>query len=177
MIVLDQQQKIADYWKNICKNYSIQNNRQRHNVIYRHAFAMAVLENSVLPMKVIGNMIDRDHATVIHARKNHQTNYLYDKKYAAAYLQISNKIKDFCEEYDDSLMVLLKSRAVKITDEGLLRELEETQERKIKRLEDKYKSEAETLRLENKALSKTLTKALERNHYLHEELARLKNII
>lgn len=177
MIVIDQHEKIANYWNQISKKHSIQNNRQRHNVVYRHAFAVSVLENSVIPMKVIGKMIDRDHATVIHARKSHQMNYLYDKKYAAVYLNMSEQIREFVEDYDDNLMALLKSRAVKITDSGLLKELEETLERKVKRLDDKYHLEGETLRLENKVLSKSLKKALERNDVLHKELARLKNLL
>lgn len=177
MIIVEQFDTIKSLWEELSKECNVKPTRERYNVIHRHAFAVACLENTVLPMKQIGKVLKRDHATVIHSRKNHKWNLIHDKTYARVFHLFSTKIADVCDEYDDKLNDLIRKRAIVINDSDVMDNWELTYERKIKRLQERYVSEIEVLRHTNKSLSKALKRAEERNEALNKECLRLKNLL
>ena len=177
MIILEQRTSIQELWESVCKEHNVENNRQRYNVIHRHAFAVACLEQTMLPMKTIGRIISRDRSTVIHSRKNHKWNLINDKTYTRIYHLFSEEIAKCAEEYDSGLQEVLNNRVARVGDESLVRQYQDSYERRIKRLEDKYESEREVLQHKLKATSKALKRAEERNKVLNNECLRLKNLL
>lgn len=177
MIIIEQRQSIQDFWDKVCKENNVQNNRQRYNVIHRHAFAVACLDNTMLSMKTIGSIIGRDHATVIHSRKNHKWNAIHDKTYIRLYHFFSQEVGKCAEEYDAGLQEVISNRVATVGDDSLVGQYKDSYERKIKRLQDKYETELEVLRHKLKATSKALKRADERNVVLNNECLRLKNLL
>jgi len=177
MIIIEQKDTIQELWERIAREHNVQPTRDRYNVIHRHAFAVACLENTVLPMKQIGKILNRDHATVIHSRKNHKWNLINDKTYARVYNLFTSEIEKTCERYDDQLQELLRERSIKINDSDIINNWELTYERKIKRLQERYVGEVEVLQHTNKSLVKALKRAEERAKNLNAECLRLKNLL
>ena len=65
-MILDQQQMIKALWDNVVIENDIRDNRKRHNIVWRHAFAVAVTEATALSYQLIGQIINKDHSTVIY---------------------------------------------------------------------------------------------------------------
>ena len=177
MIILEQKDSIQELWDKVSEENNVQNNRQRYNVIHRHAFAVACLEQTVLTTKTIGRILGRDHATVIHSRKNHKWNLINDKTYARVYHLFSEEIIKCADRYDQGLQEILNSRIARVDDDFLVTQYKDSYERKIKRLQDKYDTELEVLRHQLKATTKALKRAEERNKVLNHECLRLKNLL
>lgn len=177
MIVLEYQSAVQKVWDRAVKNFEITKTRDRHNVIYRHAFSVACLDHTNLSQKVIGRIIDRDHATVIHARNNHGWNLLRDKTYAKAYLYFGEILSSQTAQHEDIVQDLLKEHTNRTSDRSMIERYTDIYENKLSRLEKKYSSELETLRHENKAISKALKEANKRNNELNTECLRLKNLL
>jgi len=177
MIIIEYQIAIKKIWERAVKEFDVKPNRERHNVIYRHAFSVACLDNTNLSMKVIGRLIDRDHATVIHARKNHNWNLLQEPTYAQAYTYFSELLSNKTAQHEDILQSLLKEQSIKSTDKDMVARYTDIYENKLKRLETKYVSELETLRHSNKTLSRTLKETTKRMNQLNTECLRLKNLL
>ena len=177
MIVLEYQAAVQKIWDKATVEFNVEKSRERHNVIYRHAFSVACLDNTTLSMKVIGRIIGRDHATVIHARKNHSWNIIQEKAYAQAYCFFSEMLSKKTGEHEDIIQEFLRSNTPISTDKSMIQRYTDIYEAKLKRLEGKYEQEIQTLRHENKVLSKTLKIAEERTKDLNTECLRLKNLL
>jgi hypothetical protein len=177
MIILEYQLAVKKIWKNAAKQFNIKKSRDRHNVIYRHAFTVACLDNTTLSMKVIGSIIGRHHATVIHARSNHSWNVIRDKAYAQAYLFFSDMLSKQTDEYEDVIRDYIRTAEPEINQKGMIQRYTSIYEGKIERLETKYSEELKTLRHENKTLSKELKNFQERTDNLNKECIRLKNLL
>jgi hypothetical protein len=91
---VNQQHQLEEYWKQIVRTHGLDDSRNRRNVVYRHAFMVAAKEISGLTFKAIGNLLHRDHASVIHAQKSHEANMRFDKNYAKVYQNIYMDISD-----------------------------------------------------------------------------------
>ena len=177
MIVLEYQLAVQKIWDDATRQFEIKNSRERHNVVYRHAFSVACLDNTTLSMKVIGRIIGRDHATVIHARKNHSWNIIREKPYAQAYCFFSEMLSKKTNEHEDIIQEFLRTNVSVSTEKGMIERYTDIYEAKLKRLEGKYEQELQSLRHENKVLSKTLKMAEERTRELNTECLRLKNLL
>jgi hypothetical protein len=177
MMILEYQLSVKQVWENAKAEFNIKPTRDRRNVIYRHAFSVACLDNTNLSMKVIGAITNRDHATVIHARKNHSWNLIHEKSYSQAYCFFSEILSKQSDEQDEVIQTLLRTTALPNPNKDIVQRYTDIYEAKIKRIERKYEQELETLRFEHKALSKALKTAQKRNEVLNKECLRLKNLL
>lgn len=100
---MSQQVQLTEYWNDLIKENKIEDNRHQKNVMYRNAFMMAAREYSSLGITDISRIVDRHHATVIHAQKHHDSNIRFSKIYRNAYQRISSHLSDmFILEVDFS---------------------------------------------------------------------------
>ena len=100
---MSQQVQLTEYWNELTKESNIEDNRHQKNVMYRNAFMMAAREFSSLGITDISRIVDRHHATVIHAQKHHDSNIRFSKIYRNAYHRISSHLADmFILEVDFS---------------------------------------------------------------------------
>jgi len=82
-------------WDKICKENDIVNvSRVRKNVIYRHSFLVAVRKHSTLSLSETGRLMGKDHATVLHACKQHEMNYKFDSNYKMVYYLIDEMVRE-----------------------------------------------------------------------------------
>jgi hypothetical protein len=92
---LSQLKACRKLWNKISKDNEVPNvSRQRKHVIYRHSFLKAVRKHSTLSLSEIGNLVDKDHATVLHACKQHETNYKFDSTYKSVYYLIDEMVRE-----------------------------------------------------------------------------------
>ena len=88
---LSQKRLASDLWVKITKNKKIPlKSRKREYVIYRHSFLVALRKYSTMSLDAIGKILGKDHATVIHACKQHEMNYKFDRDYKAVYYQVDD---------------------------------------------------------------------------------------
>jgi len=91
---MSQQEQLEEYWEDLTKKERIGNNRYQRNVMFRHAFSVAAREASRLSLQQLGKVIGRDHATVLHACKNHESNMKFSSIYRQAYTHIASTLSD-----------------------------------------------------------------------------------
>lgn len=90
-----EQYKVSEHlWLEIKLANELTESRERRNVIYRHAFSVAVRTLSKLTVQRIGKILGKDHATVIHAVKAHEGNYNYDPDYRNIYDKIHKRVAE-----------------------------------------------------------------------------------
>ena len=88
---LSQKKLAADVWAKITKHKEIPlKSRKREYVIHRHSFLVAMRKYPTMSLDAIGTVLGKDHATVIHACKQHEMNYKFDRDYKSVYYQIDN---------------------------------------------------------------------------------------
>lgn len=66
-------------WERYSELFNIKPNRERHNIVCR--FAFMVSSRRAFTTKQIGAVMNKDHATVIHAAKCHEMNLKFDSEY------------------------------------------------------------------------------------------------
>lgn len=154
--LVTQETVLKRIWQSLIKQHKIEENRHRRNVIFRHSFATAARANSDLSLIAVSKIIKKDHATVIHAMKQHETNYLYDDNYRTIYNsiaeQVTSKLAEFRFEVNRKpaeLTVINADRALKIQNMHLKRQindlkkdieiLKELHENQMKGLAKNYK--------------------------------------
>lgn len=97
--LVTQESVLVELWKNLVKDYDITSSRKRNNVRFRHAFATCVRVHSDLSLMAIGKLLGKDHATVLHAMKQHEMNYLYDATYRKIYEDITKYVEKALDQY------------------------------------------------------------------------------
>ncbi len=175
IVVIDQQMMLKGLWEGIKKQEGIKDNRERGNVIWKHAFSVAVMEQTSLSLQRIGQILGKNHATILHAKKQHQPNYTYDSKYRLCYEQISDAIAEIVDEYDVEVKRAMRSRSTIINPS--LDKLEEEWERKLQRLQRKANEQYAELEKRYNAVSKALKQQTKRADELNTECLRLKNLL
>ncbi len=173
----DQYMALDKFWKNIVKERGITGSRQRINVIYRHTFSCVCYDISTLPIVQISSILDRDHATVIHAVKNNEHNRKYDHSYETIYIWMHNEISQILKSHIDenamSILTRVRDRNPEIDIDTLLEGVNRDWTIKMSLL----KEENIQLKKENKSLSKYANSTNQRNKLLESELKRVKNLI
>lgn len=164
-------------WRKVVKERGITESRARMNVIYRHAFSSICYNMSTLPVVQIASIIDRDHATVLHAAKMNVTNRKYDQKYESVYLwlhgEISKVLKDHIEERAEAVMHRVRQTNPDLDVESLVQSVKADVSIKF----DLIKEENERLKKENDTISKQFKIISSRNKILESELKRVKNLL
>jgi hypothetical protein len=97
--IITQEKVLIKLWKQITKGYKITETRERRNVRFRHAFLVSARMNANLSLHAVARILNKDHATVIHAVKQHESNYVYDDVYRTVYNAISDSIISALAEY------------------------------------------------------------------------------
>lgn len=91
---VNQQQQLIEYWKAVENTHNIAKNRERKNVMFRHAFMVVAKELSSLSLAAVGSILNKDHATVLHAIRQHEGNmkfiHMYSRIYKNMYMDISD---------------------------------------------------------------------------------------
>tara|TARA_Y100000114_G_scaffold75036_1_gene68786 strand:+ start:173 stop:727 length:555 start_codon:yes stop_codon:yes gene_type:complete len=85
---------ITNFWKKYEKKNKIGKSRERKNVIHRQAFMQVARETAKLPCIKVAGILEKNHATVIHACKLHETNYRFDADYREIHSFMYKKINE-----------------------------------------------------------------------------------
>lgn len=169
---------LQNFWKQYTKQQGYADNRRRPNIIIKHSFASACRIKTNLSLNQIASIIDKDHASVVHAMRNHKSNMQFLPTYAYVFEEISNGISHAVDRQVDVY------EANKLYTLNALRErLIETSQRlrlKIKeynQLRDTESKKPLRIQEENEVLKKYNKQLQERNKKLNKELQRLKNLL
>lgn len=169
---------IKEFWEDYADEVGFIDNRKRENVRIKHAFFVSAQELTSVALADIGAIIDKDHATVLHAKKKHEENLLYLPGYKAVYQEIkynlekrldSDETKNEVSLIDD--VKELRARLINVTARLRMKTIEvNTLHRQIK------ESPARAVE-ENKFFSKQNRELYQKNKYLQAEVNRLKNLL
>jgi hypothetical protein len=169
---------VKKLWFDYTEQSDFVDNRQRKNIIVKHSFAVAVKKLTSMSLSDIGSIIDKDHATVIHANKKHDENMMYLGGYKETFNLFFRELRKLLE------ISIIESEADDIDDNKELRNrLIDTSSRlRLQIIENKkLKKQMETSPAraveENKILSKMLKEVRQRNDKLNAELIRIKNLL
>jgi len=157
-----------ELWKNIVKNYRIGEGRERENVRVRHAFAVALSNETHLTYAAIGDIMGKHHATVVHSRKSHEANMRYDKSYPGIYDLIINQIREFVIDNTEEIVAMVENNSY-LSDS--------TVKNYVSALNKKHKRQIQELEEERNILRKQLREMKMRNEMLHDKYARLRNLV
>lgn len=164
-------------WRKVVRERGVTESRARLNVIYRHAFSVICYNMSTLPVVQIASIIDRDHATVLHAVKINVTNRKYDQRYESVYLwlhgEISKILKDHIEERAEAVMHRVRQSNPDLDVDSLIQSVKADVSIKFNLM----KEENEKLKKENQIIAKQLKIMGSRNKILESELKRIKNLV
>lgn len=165
-----------DFWDEYCDDNGVVDNRQRKNIIHKHSFLTCLKELTTLSLMDIGSILNKDHATVLHASRSHEMNYKFDMNYRVVYNRLSSQLQQFMFTLDMIPKDLLDAN--KNLDSGHFKYLEVSKKLRLKILEfQEYKN---SMRDEIKKITvvKDYIKSLEsRNEKLNRELLRIKNLM
>lgn len=175
IVVIDQQAMLKSLWENLKEVEGIKDNRERDNVIWKHAFSVAVLEQTSLSLQRIGSIMNKNHATILHAKKQHDSNLTYDAKYRQCYHQISEAIADIVDEYDAEVRKAIRSRTTIVNPS--LDKLEKDFELKLLNQQRRADERYEELLRKYEFIANQLKLQTARANKLNEEAKRLKNLL
>jgi len=176
-ITIDQKMFIKTLWKEIQQANQIRDNRIRENIRWKHAFMCVVSEQTVLSLKEIGRVLNKDHATVIHARKMHESNMMCDERYRNIYNMISAEVEETLDQYQDQIFEVVRNKQLPNNGAAIEETIFSMYEERIESLKKRHKKEILQLKSENSILTKEYQRALLRAQGLNEECKRLKNLL
>lgn len=90
--------RLSIQWQYYRDLYQIGNSRKQEYVMLRHAFMVASRE--LFSTTAIASVMGKNHATVLHASKNHEMNYRFSELYREGYIFAKNLLKDIKEIND-----------------------------------------------------------------------------
>ncbi len=91
---MGQKVMLEHYWKDVKKQWAVDDNRVQRNVMYRNAFMVAANKYSSLSITSIAKILGKHHAMVIWANKNHEVNLRFSKVYYKAYEIMSHQFAE-----------------------------------------------------------------------------------
>jgi hypothetical protein len=169
---------VNKFWNRYTKSKGYIDNRQRCNIIIKHAFSVACRKHTSLSLSEIGGVINKDHATVLHAGKNHDANIKYLANYERTYKEVERELLQTMYHQDD-ISSAEEIHTIKELRERLIM-ISQKLRYKILELNYLYKQESSLpirMEEENTFLKKHNRELHERNKRLEKELARVKNLI
>lgn len=148
--------------------------RERKHVMHRHAFMVAVRDCTKLTYAEIGRVMRKNHATVIHSLKQHETNMRFDHEYKPVY-------EAYCIELSAISDMLIEDGDIfypKDANEMRLR-LINMSKRIRGHIVEKKELELKLIKVkrERKYLKDHNVDLLKRNDFLDSELKRLKRLL
>ena len=173
----DQQLLVRNYWSTIEETHNVGLNRERRNVLYRFAFFVTCRELSNLSLSTIGRILKKDHATVIHAMKSHESNYRFDAQYREIYTEIYSCLKDIIGENTEQVYNVIRDRAIQVDPDMYHEHIIKTYKQRLTAQEREHKESTELLKntlLITQKHNKTLQNRVDA---LNTECLRLKNLL
>jgi hypothetical protein len=137
----------------------------------------AVSEQTVLSLKSIGGIMNKDHATVLHARAQHEGNMLYDERYKHIYEMISAELEETLADYQDQVYEVIRDKKIPVNGDKTAQSMVDLYEQRIKALRNNMEREILELKHKNSILTRELKRAQTRAQGLNEECKRLKNLL
>jgi len=174
---LDQELLVKDFWQSIADLYTLKNNRERRNIVYKHSFFVSCRELTTLSLSSIGGVLDKDHATVLHAIKNHSQNYIHDKSYREVYDQMYDSLHSRMEDFTEGINTLIQRRINKMDVDSFSTSMITMYKSRLEKQQSNYELQIESLKRENKIVKKQLKASRNREQTLNTECLRLKNLI
>jgi|TARA_R100000479_G_scaffold122875_1_gene63361 hypothetical protein len=169
----DQELIAREYWATIVKSHEIGTSREHRNVLYRHAFFVVCRNVTQLSLKSIGRILDKDHATVLHAIRQHDTNLRFCAQYQNIYTEMHECLNDIIETNAERVYNIVKQKAQEVNSDAFTDHMVIMYKQKIKNQEEKteqVKKELAIVAEHNKKLQK-------RNEELNAECLRLKELL
>lgn len=174
---LDQELLVKDFWNVMSDLYSLKNNRERRNIVYKHSFFVACRELTTLSLSSIGSVLGKDHATVLHAIKNHPHNYMYDNSYREVYDQLYDSLHTRMDDFTEGINTLIQRRINKMDVDSFSTSMITMYKTKLDKQKTAYELQIETLKRENQIVKKQLKASRNREQQLNQECLRLKNLL
>lgn len=154
----------------------VKDNRQRKNIIHKHAFLKIMKDVTTLSLADIGSILNKDHATVLHAAHNHETNYKFDINYRWTYHKILDQVQDFMLDIDVIPLTMMDSH--KNVDSSHFKFLELSQRLRKKIAEfDAYKNSVKDDIKRINTVDSYIRSLEARNDKLNKEILRIKNLV
>ena len=170
---------IESQWNQIRKKNRIGDSRVLNNVIYRQAYMMACLEHTKLTLKSIGKIMNRNHATIVYAKKQHLDNMDYTLGYPQIFMEFSKMVEQLVCKYDknenDAMMDVLQFSGT--TSEEIVSIMKKKNRMHLKRVEESYERKFQQFQHEMKVLKRHNIKLQIRLCEVEAEAKRLKNLL
>lgn len=174
---LDQEYIVKEYWDSYSSLHSVENNRKRRNIVFKYSFFVAARELTSLSLSSIGSMLGKDHATVLHAIRNHSLNYSQDPYYQTIYNQIYDQLSERMDEFNDGINKVLSRRIERLDSEVFSSAMIKMYKTKLEKQRKAYDLQVEALKSENTILKKHSKSLRNRVEKLNTECLRLKNLL
>ena len=174
---IDQELLCKDFWDTISSMYDVTDNRQRRNIIYKHSFFVCCRELTTLSLSSIGKLMDKDHATVLHAIRNHSGKYMYDNIYRAVYDQMYDSFSQKVDTFNEGINNMINKRISRMDVDSFSTVMVKMYKDKLERQHKAYELQIESLKRERTILSKQLKTSRDRAEHLNKECLRLKNLL
>ena len=174
---LDLEFIVKDFWDSLALANNVKNNRQRRNVIYKHSFFVSCRELTTLSLSSIGKVMGKDHATVLHACRKHEINFMYDSTYRAIYDQVYESLKQKMDEFNVNLNELVTKRINRMEVESFNSAMLIVYKNKLEKQQSIFELEISNLKKEREILRKQLKSSRAREESLNKECLRLKNLV
>lgn len=175
--LLDQFAVLEEYWDSLVQTHDIKKNREERNVMYRHAFSVACREYSNMSLSAIGKIIRRDHATVLHAVKQHKNQYNFNKQYRDTYDALSSVIADKVDRQTEEVEAIIYKRLSKVDVQTYTDSMVSVYKNKLDREQRKYEDKIDALNSELIIVRRALRNSRNREERLNAECKRLKNLL
>ena len=165
------------FWQEHSEKHNLTASRARGNVVHRHAFMHIARTNLSLTTSMIGGLLNKDHATVIYACRQHLANYKYDSLYRTVWDELNEDTEDMLLANgivpepmsfgDNSPVGDIHFRYLNISRRlrGVITEFEEYKVKVAREIRDSKKRIAYVKQVE------------QQNYRLNEEILRLRNLL
>ena len=130
-----------------------------------------------MSLKSIGKIINRDHATVLHAVRLHKNQYTFNQQYRYAYDSIRAVISQKMDRQTEEIEALMHKRLSKIDIKTYTESMVSVYKSKLDREQRKYEDKIYALKSELSIVSKALRHSRRREEKLNAECLRLKNLL
>lgn len=174
---LDQELILKDFWESLSEINGVYNNRERRNIVYKHSFFMCARELTSLSLASIGKLLGKDHATVLHAVRNHSINYLQDSHYRDVYDQMYAQLEQKMDKFNSDVSDVIERRLNNMDAEVYRTTMISMYKKKLEKQKKAHEMQIETIKKEARILKKQLKISRDREVLLNEECLRLKALL
>ena len=174
---LDQELILKDFWESLSEINCVYNNRERRNIVYKHSFFMCARELTSLSLSSIGKLLGKDHATVLHATKNHSINYLQDCHYRDVYDQMYAQLEQKMDKFNSDVSDIIERRLNNMDAEVYKTTMISMYKKKLEKQKKAHDKQIETIKKEARILKKQLKISRDREVLLNKECLRLRALL